>query len=136
MEEGRATSVFASLGPGILFPRLFQLDVVPIAPTTTADLEQAIYEEVERIARSGPAEDELRRIRTQLEAGNVRRLTSNLGLAFQLAESQSMLGDWRETFRNTARLTGVTADDVRRVAAEYLTRERRTVATLVRREGS
>jgi predicted Zn-dependent peptidase len=63
-------------------------------------------------------------------------MQSNLGLAIQLAESESLLGDWRETFRSSGRLTAVTPEDVRRVAARYFDAANRTVATLVTAEGT
>jgi predicted Zn-dependent peptidase len=66
----------------------------------------------------------------------VRRLRSNLGLAFQLADSESLFGDWRETFAVADRLRDVSADDVRRVVAAYLVPSNRTVATLVPPDGS
>jgi predicted Zn-dependent peptidase len=64
----------------------------------------------------------------------VRRMTSNLGLAFQIADSQALLGDWSETFRSAEELEAVTADDVRRVAEKYLVERNRTVAVLRRPE--
>lgn len=130
--ERAATSVFTSMGPGVKYPRLFQLDATPIFPGTPADLEQVVYEEIERIAREGPTEEEVERVRNQIAAAAVRRVGSNLGLAFQLAESEALFADWRETFRSNGQLRSVTTDDVRRVAAEYLVASNRTVATLSR----
>lgn len=134
LEDRIATGVFASLGPGSRFEQLLQIDATPRAPNTPVDLEAAIYEEVARLASEGPTEEELERVRNQVEAAGVRRLQSNLGLAFQIAESETLHGDWRETFRFAERLRAVTAQDVRRFAARYLTPERRTVATLRRPE--
>jgi predicted Zn-dependent peptidase len=134
MEDRSATAVSTSTGPGERFPGLFFVDAVPRSPHTTGELERAIYEEIARLAADGPTEAELERVRNQIEAGNVRRIDSNLGLAFQLADSESLTGDWRSTFRQSARLRAVTAADVRRVAAEYLTESNRTVAVLARRE--
>ncbi|MEM7415379.1 MAG: pitrilysin family protein [Gemmatimonadota bacterium] len=133
-EEGIATSVFASTGPGSLYAGLFQIDATPVAPATTAQLEASIYEEIERLARDGPTEAEIERIRNQVAAGSVRRMQSNLGLAFQLAESESLFGDWRETFRVAEDFLHIDAEAVRRVASEYLTATNRTVATLGREE--
>ena len=135
-QDRLATGVFASLGPGDRYPQLFQLDASPQAPHTSAEVEEAIYEEIARLAEEGPTETELIRVRNQIEAGRVRRLQSNLGLAFQLAESSTLFGDWRATFRLPERLAAVTTDEVRRVAATYLTRANRTVATLRREGGS
>ncbi len=131
-----ATAIFSSMGPGNLHPQLFQVDATPIHPTTPAELETAIYREIDALARTGPEEADLERVRNQIEAGGVRRLQSNLGLAFQLADSESLLGDWRETFRMADKLRAVTAEDVRRVARTYLVPTNRTVATLVTAEGS
>lgn len=135
IEDRIATAVSTSTGPGERYPGLLFIDAVPQSPHTTLELEQAIYEEIARLAAEGPTEAELERVRNQLEAGNVRRIDANLGLAFQLADSESLTGDWRSTFRQSVRLGAVTADDVRRVAAEYLTASNRTVAVLARREG-
>lgn len=134
MQDRLATGVFASLGPGDRYPQLLQLDASPRAPHTSAEVEAAIYEEVARLAEEGPTDAELTRVRNQIEAGQVRRLQSNLGLAFQLAESATLFGDWRATFRLPQLWAAVTPDDVRRVAATYLTRANRTVATLRREE--
>lgn len=129
-----ATGVFAFTGPGDRFPGLLQIEAVPRSPHSTDEIEAAIYEEVARLAAEGPTPAELERVRNQVAAGNVRRLSSNLGLAFQLARSQSLEGDWRATFRASARIREVSAEDVRRVAREHLTRQNRTVAVLVRRD--
>ena len=72
------------------------------------------------------------RARNQLEAGRVRRLQSNLGLAFQLADSESLFGDWATTFKSAELMTEVVRDDVRRVARRYLNIENRTVGILQR----
>ncbi|MGD8873241.1 MAG: insulinase family protein, partial [Gemmatimonadota bacterium] len=87
-----------------------------------------------RLAETGPEPQELERVRNQVAAGNIRRMTSNLGLAFQIADSEALLGDWHETFRTSERVDAVTAEDVRRVAAEYLVERGRTVAILRRPE--
>lgn len=132
-EEKIAASVFTSMGPGSRYPQLFQIDASPVSPASTADLEFAIYDEIADLARSGPTLEEVERVRNQIAAGTIRRIESNLGLAFQLADSESLFDDWRETFRSSALLQDVTPEDVRRVASEYLTAANRTVATLVRR---
>lgn len=134
LEDRMATAVFTSLGPGELHPRLFQIDAAPRFPYGTDQIEAVIYEEIERLAREGATAEEVERVRNQVAAGAVRSMRSNLGLAFQLAGSASLLGDWREVFRGAERLAAVTPADVRRVARAYFRPDNRTVATLVRRE--
>ena len=130
--ERIATSVTSSIGPGIRFPQVFAVDATPRFPHSTLDVESAVYEEIEALRREPPSDVELERIRNQLEAGQVRRLTSNLGLAFQLAASASVFGDWRVTFEYANRLMAVTPSDVSRVVGTYFRRGNRTVATLTR----
>jgi predicted Zn-dependent peptidase len=118
--------------PGGLYPRLFAFQGVPIAPRTTADIETAVYEELERIQREPPTAEELQRVRNQIDAAGIQRLQSSFGLAFQLSSSEALWGDWRQTFRDQAAAAAVTAADVQRVARTYFTATNRTVATLVR----
>ena len=132
LEERAATSVAASIQPGGMDPQLLVIGAAPAESSTTADLERLIDEEIARLQAEPPDTLELGRIRNQLEAGEIRRLRSNLGLAFQLAESASVHdGDWRATFRYTERLLAVEPADVQRVARTYLRPENRTVAVLV-----
>jgi predicted Zn-dependent peptidase len=132
LEDRLASTISASLGPGERFPRLFEIDAVPRSPHGPGDVERVVEEELERLRLSPPDEVELQRVRNQLEAGAVRRLASNLGLAFQLAGSASLYGDWRTTFRLAGRVGDVTPEDVSRVVRRYFDPESRTVAVLVR----
>ena len=95
-----------------------------------------MYDEIRRLQEDGPSTEEVERVRNQIEAGRVRRLQSNLGLAFQIADSESLLDDWTATFAAADRLRTVTTEDVRRVARRYLTQDNRTVAILRRSEST
>lgn len=127
-----ATTIQSFQFPGSLYPRLFTFQGVPIAPHTTEAIERAVYEELERLQREPPTDEELRRVRNQTEASSIQRLQSNFGLAFQLSSSEALWYDWRQTFRDQAAVARVTAADVQRVAKTYFTPTNRTVATLVR----
>ncbi|HEU5260556.1 MAG TPA: pitrilysin family protein [Gemmatimonadales bacterium] len=127
-----ATSISSFMPPGALYPRAFAFQGVPIAPHTTQEIEQAVYEELDRIQREPPTDYELERVRNQIDASSYQRLQSNLGLAFQLSSSEALWYDWRRTFRDQATQARVTAADVQRVVRTYFDRTNRTVATLVR----
>lgn len=130
--DGLASTVVFGLGPGIRHDRMLTIAAQPLSGRTTDELEAAIYDEIDRLIQEPPTEHEMQRIRNQMEAGEVYRLGSGLGLAFQLAEATALHGDWRETFRGAGRLAAVTPEAVRRAARTYLTRENRTVGVLVR----
>ncbi len=131
LDDRSATFVSAATAPGDRYPRLFGIDASPRSPFTPADVEAAILDELRQLSETPPTEAELQRVRVQIESGRIRRLRSNLGLAFQLAGSASALGDWRTTFTLADRLADVTPADVQRVVNRYFTRDNLTVATLV-----
>ena len=132
IQDRVATAINSSIGPGIRFPGVFTIDGTPRLPNSTSDVEAAVYAELDTLRGTPPSEREMQRIRNQLGASEFRRLTSNLGLALQLAGSTSAFGDWRTTFGYADRLAEVQPEDVSRVARQFFTRENRTVATVVR----
>jgi zinc protease len=132
LEERTATSVGASLGPGARDLRLFTVGGTPRLPHTSEEVMAGVERVIARIQEEGVSLQEVERVRRQLEASRVRRLQSNFGLAFQLAESAGGMGDWRDTFRYTERLLNVSPQEIQEVAVRYLVEESRTVAILRR----
>jgi predicted Zn-dependent peptidase len=120
--------------PGALYPNLFVVGATPRAPHTTAEVEQAVYEEMDRLKREPVTPRELEKIMNQFDAAQIRSLRSNSGMASRLAYHQAINGNWRELFQQRQRLAKVTPDDIRRVAAKYFVKSNRTVATLVKPE--
>ena len=119
--------------PGVRAPNLFVLQATPLAPHTTAEIEAAILEELERLKTEPVTAKELKRVVNNLDADLVRALRSNSGLASQLALYQTVAGDWRYVLKARDRVAAVTAADIQRVAAQYFTKSNRTVATLVKK---
>ena len=119
--------------PGVRAPNLFVITATPLAPHTTAEVEAAIYEEVERLKQEPVSAQELEKVLNNLDADLVRGLRSNSGLASQLALYQAVAGDWRYILTSRDNVSKVTAADVQRVAAQYFTRSNRTVALLVKK---
>src|SRR5437660_2962117 len=130
-EMATAVSAFSDF-PGAQYPNLFVISAMPRAPHTAAEVEQAMYEELERLKREPVTARELEKILNQLDAGLVRSLRSNSGMASRLAYYQAVRGDWRELIRRRDRIAKVTQDDIQRVAKTYLIKSNRTVATLVK----
>ena len=118
--------------PGSRYPNLFVVSGMPRAPHTTAELEQAVYEELDRLKKEPVGPRELEKILNQLDAGEIRSLRSNSGMASRLAYFQAITGDWREIVRKRNRVAQVTPDDIRRVATTYFVKSNRVVATLVK----
>ncbi len=135
-EELELTSRAPEVGtePGMKLPNLLYIWAEPRHPHTTDEVEQAVYEEIERVKREPPTEKELERIRNGIDARMVRSLGSNYGIAFQLGFSELIRGDWRTYLTDMERLKAVTPEQVSEAARKYLKPSNRTVATLVKRE--
>lgn len=131
-EQQLAVSVStSSASPGTRYPNLFQISLVPRAPATPRELEQALYAELERVAREGVTDAELARAQTLLRADVVRSFTSGSGLAATLAYNEMFAGGWESVFGDLERYDTVTGAELRDAARRTFRAQNRTVATLV-----
>ena len=135
-EERIAVSVDSANGlPGARYPNLFTIFATPRHPKTTADVEQVIYEELERVKNEPVSEWELQKIKNQIMTDLVRGLTSNSGMANKLSYFESMAGDWRYLSNYLDVIATITTQEIQETAGKYLQASRRTVAALVRNSG-
>jgi predicted Zn-dependent peptidase len=126
----------AATFPGGKYPNLFLMYVVPNAGHSVEENEQAVYGIVERLKREKVDAETLARVKTKVRAGLIRRLANNPGMASQLTFYHVNYGDWRKMFTGLDEIDRVTADDVQRVARQYLVETTRTVAyTMAPRRG-
>jgi len=113
-------------------PDLIVASGTPIKPHTCEEVEQAIYEEIEKLKTEPVTEWEIEKIRNQLDAEAIRGMNSNMGMAWRLVNAHSMYGDWHYLIKGYEDLKKVTAEDIMRVANTYFTPETRTVVTMVK----
>lgn len=119
-------------GPADRYPNLFIIEAAPKAPHTTAEIEAAVYEEIERLKSEPVSEWELERTKNRIRVNELNRIGSNQWLAFSLSSSFVQFGDWRTIASEYERKLMVTPDDIQRVIKKYLVPENRTVAMLVK----
>ncbi len=111
-------------------PQQFMLDGVPAPGKTPEQLEAALREQVARIAREGINEAELARVKTQWTSGEIYKLDSVMNQAREIA-SYWLVGLPPDTGEKLIEmLRGVTAAQVKSVAARYFGDDTLTVATL------
>jgi predicted Zn-dependent peptidase len=110
--------------------------MVPNAGHTLEENEKAAYDIVERTKTQPIDPAAVQRVKTKLRAGLIEGLASNTGLAETLASYQANYGDWRKVFTELDEYNKVTAEDVQRVAKEYLIETSRTVAWTYVPEGA
>lgn len=135
VEEGIAVSVNSINGyPGGRYDNLFVVSATPRSPHTAADVEEAIYAELERLKTEPVAEKEFKRILKQVDASFIRGLSSNAGMAQQLTFYEGLAGDWRYILGWRENMYKITPEDIMKAAKTYFTKSNRTVATLVKKE--
>jgi zinc protease len=112
-------------------PKVFVMDGVPAPGKTLDQLEQALRGEIDRIAREGVQEDELRRVKTQWTAAQVYGRDSLFNQAREI-------GTWwieglplDTSDRLIDLLNAVTAQQVQNVARQYFGDDQLTVAHLL-----
>jgi zinc protease len=129
--ERLANSAGASYDAIARGPVLFILDGVPAKGVTTQELEKHLRGEVERVAREGVSEDELKRVKTQLIAGQVYKRDSIFGQAMEIGTMEMSGISHRHIDRIIERLGQVTPQQVQAVAQKYFGDDQLTIATLV-----
>ena len=131
-EQQLAANVFAgrdsAVGPG-----LFGISATVAPGKTPAAVEAAVLAEIERL-KAGPIEAwEIEKAQNNAKRTVVAGLTSSLQRGTQLAEFASVFDDTGRINQRTDRIARVTAADVQRVAAKYLTAANRTVVVTIPR---
>jgi len=116
------------------YPDLFTCGGTPLKGHTTLELEEAIYEEIEKMKTEPVTQWELEKVKNQYDSRMIRSVNSNMGLCWRLSHYEAMTGSWDYINTYWTDLKAVTADDIMRVANEYLVESNRTVATLVKTE--
>ena len=129
-EQRLAVSAGAGYGATSRGPGLFYVQGSPSAGRTRADLEAGFRAEIARIARDGVNEEELRRAKAQLVAGQVYKLDSMFAQAMEIGQLEAVGIPYAADKRMIEKLQAVTAASVQAVAAKYLVDDRLTVAEL------
>jgi predicted Zn-dependent peptidase len=114
--------------PGSKYPNLFGAFAAAAKGRTNDEVQEAMDAEFMRLTMEEVSDEELKMVKARAKADLVRGLTSNNGLAFQLAIYQTQLGDWRELFRSVDNLEKVTKADILRVARDTFKPTNKTVA--------
>jgi len=119
---------------GEKYPGLFLLGAFPNQGKTTAENETAIFEELERLRTEPVPAEELAAVKVREKAKLINSLDSNEGMAIGLADAEHMTGSWRNMFTKIDLIDKVTAEDVQRVAKQYLTKTNCTIGEIVKPE--
>ncbi|HEU0252991.1 MAG TPA: pitrilysin family protein [Pyrinomonadaceae bacterium] len=103
---------------------VFQVVVIPRPEHSLTSLETSVDEVLQKFINEGPTAEELQKAKSGLELSFLRGLESNLGKANQLISGAVFYGNPGQFSVDYQKTLAVTAADVKRVAAKYLTRPR------------
>ncbi|MGZ3597960.1 MAG: M16 family metallopeptidase [Syntrophales bacterium] len=131
-EMALAESVHAVNGlPGAKYDNLFAIFAKPRHPHTNAEIESAIYDEIEKLKIRPVTAKELEKVKNQIKADFIRSLNSNSGLANLLSYFEAVTGSYQYITDHIKVIERVTSEDIMRVASKYLAPDNRTVVQLV-----
>ena len=124
-----ATQIFSDFSESF-DPNLFQLYSVAATCVKEADLENAIYVEIEKLKKDGITAQELQKVKNQKLMQFYSQIETINGKSNNLGTYELFFGDYKKMFNAPAEYEKVTAEDVKRVANEYFKKSNRTVGIL------
>ncbi len=131
----RGDEIAASVGAGYgLFSRLDDVFVVvgtPVKGKTVAELQQAVFTQIDKLKTEPVSEQELNRIKTQVVANAVYERDSVFYQAMQIGMLETIGMDWRLTDAYVENVQAVTAEQVQAVAKKYFIDKSLTIAELI-----
>jgi predicted Zn-dependent peptidase len=117
--------------PSDKFPNLFAVIAMPAAGKTAAECQAAIEEELEKIKKDAVTEDELTKFKRSSIKSVLAQLRSNPNMAALLTYADVVLGDYGKAFDQIDEIKALTAEDIKRVANQYLVKINRTIGEIV-----
>ncbi len=133
-EQGIAAGAGAS-NRSMHYAGSFSFNARPKGDAQLAELEEAWYMELDRLKTEPVSDRELQKIKNQQAADTFRGLQDNSSLFFQLAITEGY-GSYEYLNEMPKRIAAVTAEDIMRVANEYLKADARAVASYLRKGGT
>lgn len=111
-------------------PGLFYLSAQPLPSKEVGEVEKNLDQEVERLQKELVEEHELEKAKNQLEAFFIYGQDSLFFQAMLLAQHEIVF-NWEAIDDYIPSIRKVTAEDIQRVARQYLTPDNRTVGILI-----
>jgi zinc protease len=131
LASGAGAYVIDSRGPG-----LFRASGTALPGKNIADIEAAIYDEIERVKTGTIEQWEIDKARNDARNGFLGQLTSSLGRAVILAENAIFWNNPNKINTEADEIAAVTIADVQRVAKQYLIPTNRTVVITMPKAGT
>ncbi len=112
---------------GLRGPDMFQVVVKLASGASVASVTKLLETQIADVARLGPSEADMTKLRNRIRARFLLGLQSNFARAQRLAELEVYRGDASLLNGELDRYLAVTPEDMKRVTAKYLTTARRSL---------
>ena len=129
-EQQLASEVGAGYDSTSRGPSMFTLDGTPSTGKSVADLEAGLREQIALLVKNGVSEDELKRVKAQVTAGEVYKRDSVFYQAMQIGQLESIGLGHKAIPVMLQKLQEVTAQQVQDVAREFFQDDNLSVAVL------
>lgn len=117
--------------PGDKYPTLMLFYALTAPGRTLEQVATVLRSEIERLKTEPVSAQELDRVKTQAQAGRLRSLNANEGMAELLLEYEVKTGTWQNLFQELAAIAAVTPADIQRVAQATFQPQNRTVGRIL-----
>jgi zinc protease len=108
---------------------LLRISAAPRSGKSVAQVERLIYDEIEHLVSEGATRDELDRVRRQSQLKRAEAFKKSLQRAIALGESVVLFDDANLVNSYDERFNRVSSNDLRAVAAKYLSDSNRSVVS-------
>ena len=125
-----AASVGTFEAPGSAYPNLMVFSIVPKSPHSNLTALEAMDEVLNKFKRRAVTAEELQIAKRAVALEYLTHMTSNLEMASDFASSELLYKNWKALIDWYDKVMAVTAEDVERVADQYLIDRQRTIARL------
>ncbi len=130
-----AVRIYASANyAGRRYPSLFVISANTRHPHTAQELENAIYEHLDRLETGPVTQPEIDKVINQAESGLFRGMNSNIFIAMRLLWGSVFENDADAEFKKVEALKQVTSEDIMNAAKKFFVPSKRTVGILVKKE--
>jgi zinc protease len=117
-------------------PGLYQVFATVAPGKSPADVEAAVYDEIEKVKHGPIADWEIEKAQNYARRQQAQAVTSSLERAIQLGEYALFYNDPNLINTRTDKILRVTAADIQRVAQKYFTKENRSVIVTLAKAGA
>lgn len=131
VKKGLASGVDTYNGlPGSRLDNLFLISATPIKPNTNKNMEDVIWEEIEKLKDKGITDEELSRAARVIKKSVLASMLTDAGAASVLSTYESIAGDWMYIYKNLSVLESIKPEQVKDCARKYLIRQNAATALL------